>query len=128
MNITGAESHVMEVLWSHGPMTADDLVAAVAGPQGWGEATVKTLVNRLLKKKAVRSTRDDGRHRYEAIIQRADYVQSESQGLLDRLFEGSLTPLVAHFAEHRNLKPDEIKRLRKLLDDLDDDGGEGGGR
>lgn len=89
---------------------------------------MKTLVNRLLKKKAVRSTRDDGRHRYEAIIQRADYVQSESQGLLDRLFEGSLTPLVAHFAEHRNLKPDEIKRLRKLLDDLDDEGGEGGGR
>ena len=37
-----------------------------------------------------------------------------------RLFEGSLTPLVAHFAERRNLKPDEVKRLKKLLEEMDD--------
>ena len=121
MNITAAESQIMDILWRRGPLTADEIVAEVAGPQGWGEATVKTLINRLLKKKAVASERDSGRHRYRAVTQRADYVQTESQGLLDRLFEGSLTPLVAHFAEHRKLKSDEIKRLRKLLEDLDDD-------
>lgn len=122
MNITAAESQIMDILWRRGPLTADEIVAEASGPpQGWGEATVKTLINRLLKKKAVASDRTSGRHRYRAVTQRADYVQTESQGLLDRLFEGSLTPLVAHFAEHRKLKPDEIKRLRKLLEDLDDD-------
>ena len=121
MNITVAESQIMDTLWRLGPLTADELVARIAGPNGWGEATVKTLINRLLKKKAVRSDREGGRHRYVPLIQRADYVQAESQGLLDRLFEGRLTPLVAHFAEHRQLKPDEIKRLRKLLEDLDHD-------
>jgi predicted transcriptional regulator len=121
MNITAAESQIMDILWRRGPLTADEIVAEVAGPQGWGEATVKTLINRLLKKKAVASDRTSGRHRYRAVTQRADYVQTESQGLLDRLFEGSLTPLVAHFAEHRKLKPGEVKRLRKLLEDLDDD-------
>jgi BlaI family penicillinase repressor len=121
MNITAAESQIMDILWRRGPLTADEIVAEVSGPQGWGEATVKTLINRLLKKKAVASDRTSGRHRYRAVTERADYVQTESQGLLDRLFEGSLTPLVAHFAEHRKLKPDEVKRLRKLLEDLDDD-------
>jgi BlaI family penicillinase repressor len=121
MNITQAESRIMDALWAKSPLTADEVVAAVAGPQGWGEATVKTLINRLLKRKAVRSERIDGRIRYVPLLQRADYLQAESQGLLDRLFEGRLTPLVAHFAEHRTLKPDEIKRLRKLLDALDDD-------
>ena len=122
MNITAAESQIMDILWRRGPLTADEIVAEASGPpQGWGEATVKTLINRLLKKKAVASDRSSGRHRYRAVTQRADYVQTESQGLLDRLFEGSLTPLVAHFAEHRKLKSDEIKRLRKLLEDLDDD-------
>ena len=121
MNITAAESQIMDILWRRGPLTADEIVAEVAQPQGWGEATVKTLINRLLKKKAVASDRTSGRHRYRAVTERADYLQTESQGLLDRLFEGSLTPLVAHFAEHRKLKPDEIKRLRKLLEDLDDD-------
>jgi predicted transcriptional regulator len=121
MNITSAESQVMDALWREGPLTADEIVAQVAEPQGWGEATVKTLINRLLKKRAIGSERQAGRHQYRALIERADYVQTESQGLLDRLFEGRLTPLVAHFAEHRKLKPEEVKRLKKLLEDLDDD-------
>jgi predicted transcriptional regulator len=121
MNITPAESVVMDALWQKRPLTAEEIIAVVAEPQGWGEATVKTLIHRLLKRKAIRSERIDGRVRYSPVLERADYVQAESQGLLDRLFGGALTPLVAHFAEHRALKPEEIKRLRKLLEELDDD-------
>ena len=120
MHITAAESFIMEALWRHGPLTADDLIEDPGKPQGWGGATVKTLINRLLKKSALKSERIDGRVRYVALIERADYVQSESQSLLDRLFEGSLTPLVAHFADRRKLKPDEVKRLKKLLEEMDD--------
>ena len=121
MHITAAESQIMEALWRRGPLGADELIAEVAAREGWGGATVKTLINRLLKKKALKSERLEGRVRYAPLLERADYVQSESQGLLDRLFEGHLTPLIAHFAEHRNLKPDEVKRLKKLLEDMDDD-------
>jgi BlaI family penicillinase repressor len=120
MNIPLAESHVMEALWSRHPLTVEEIVAATAEPQGWGDATVKTLIHRLLKRKAIRSERIDGRVRYLPVLQRAAYVQAESQSLLDRLFGGAVSPLVAHFAEHRALKPEEIKRLRKLLEDLDD--------
>jgi predicted transcriptional regulator len=120
MQITGAESKIMEALWRRGPLTADDIVAEVAEAEGWGEATVKTLVNRLLKKKAIRSTRSDGRHCYDALLQRDDYVSAESQGLLDRLFDGKLAPLVSHFAEHRALSPDDIARLKRLIEELDD--------
>jgi BlaI family transcriptional regulator, penicillinase repressor len=77
--------------------------------------------NRLLKKKALKSERADGRHSYSAIVQRADYVQAESQGLLDRLFDGELAPMVAHFAKSRAIKPDELARLKKLIVELDDD-------
>jgi predicted transcriptional regulator len=123
MDVTPAESRIMEALWAGGPSSAEEIVAAVAPAQGWGEATVKTLIHRLLKRKAIRSERLDGRVRYVPVLQRAEYVQAESQGLLDRLFDGRLTPLVAHFAEHRKLKPEEVKRLRKLLDSLEDDVG-----
>jgi BlaI family penicillinase repressor len=121
MHITAAESHIMDALWRRGPLTADDLIDDPGKPQGWGGATVKTLVNRLLKKQALKSERIEGRVRYAPLLAREDYVQSESQGLLDRLFEGNLTPLVAHFAERRKLKPEEIKRLKKLLEDMGDD-------
>jgi BlaI family penicillinase repressor len=121
LRITAAESQVMEALWRRGAMTSDEIVADVAASHAWGEATVKTLVNRLLKKKAIESIREEGRHRYRPLLARADYVQAESQGLLDRLFDGQLAPLVAHFAEHRRLKPDDIARLKRLIEELDDD-------
>ena len=121
MNITEAESQIMQALWRKTPLTADEIVADVRARQPWAEATVKTLINRLLKKKAIRSERVDGRHQYVALVDRANYVQDESQGLLDRLFEGQLAPLVAHFAQNRKLKPEEIARLKKLIAELDDD-------
>lgn len=118
MHITAAESQVMESLWRTSPLTPDELIADVRTREDWGPATVKTLINRLLKKKAIRSERIDGRTRYVPLVQRADYVQSESQNLLDRLFGGELTPLVAHFAEHRKLTPQEVERLKRLIDEL----------
>lgn len=121
MNITEAESQIMQALWRKTPLTADEIVADVRARQPWAEATVKTLINRLLKKKAIKSERVDGRHQYVALLDRANYVQDESQGLLDRLFEGQLAPLVAHFAQNRKLKPEEIARLKKLIAELDAD-------
>ncbi len=120
MSVTPAESQIMEALWIQGPLTASEVIAAVKD-QDWGEATVKTLIHRLLKRGAIRSERADGRTVYRAVLERAAYVQAESQSLLDRLFGGEVAPLVAHFAERRSLKPAEIKRLRALLDELDDD-------
>jgi predicted transcriptional regulator len=58
--------------------------------------------------------------RYVPVLERSDYLEAESQGLLDRLFDGRLTPLVAHFAARKALDPEEVRRLRKLLEDLDD--------
>lgn len=120
LRISPAESQIMAALWQDGPMSADDLVRKVGEPQQWGEATVKTLINRLLKKKALKSERIDGRTRYRPLVSREDYVTSESQGLLDRLFAGQVAPLVAHFAEHRALSPDDVARLKRLIAELDD--------
>ena len=118
--ISAAESQVMEALWTQGPMTAEEIVQTVGPAQSWGEATVKTLINRLLKKKALISERSEGRTRYRALVTRTAYVQGESQGLLDRLFEGQLSPLVAHYAKHKALSADDIARLKRLIEELDD--------
>jgi BlaI family transcriptional regulator, penicillinase repressor len=121
MQITAAESQVMDALWRRGPLTFDEVLAEVTATQPWGRATVKTLVNRLLNKKAILSERQSGRHQYKALVERADYVDVESQGLLDRLFEGELTPLISHFAEYRKLKPEEIERLKRLIEEIEGD-------
>ena len=117
--ISGAESHIMEALWTQGPLTAEEIVQTVGPAQEWGEATVKTLINRLLKKKALASERTGGRAIYKPIVSRETYVTGESQGLLDRLFGGQIAPLVAHYAQHRALSRQELARLKTLIADLE---------
>ena len=119
--ISGAESHIMEALWTQGPMTAEEIVQSVGPAQTWGEATVKTLINRLLKKQALASERAGGRAMYRPIVSRAEYVTGESQGLLDRLFGGQIAPLVAHYARHRDVSPEELARLKTLIAELEAD-------
>jgi predicted transcriptional regulator len=119
MKITSAESVVMDVLWKHSPRTAEEIAAEVAGPHLWTEATVKTLINRLLTKKAIAAARDGRRYRYSPLVARADYLQAESQGLLDRLFDGRLAPLVSHFSQTRQLSAEDIAELKRLIEDLE---------
>jgi predicted transcriptional regulator len=121
MQISEAESIVMDVLWRQQPLAAEDVVAALAESQQWQEATIKTLLNRLLKKGAIKASKDGRRYLYTPVLQRQAWMLGESQGLLERLFDGRVAPLVAHFSEHRKLSRKDIAELRKLLEELDDD-------
>ena len=121
MRISSAESLVMEALWQKSPLAAEDVIGQVAAAQGWSEATVKTLLNRLLKKKAIAAEKDGRRYLYRPLVGRDAYVQSESQGLLDRLFDGRLAPLVSHFSQTGQLSPQDLAELKHLIEELDDE-------
>lgn len=101
IHVTEAESEVLAALWRHGPLTPRGLIEAVGAAQPWGEATIKTLLGRLMRKNAVRSERDDGRLTYRALIDRDTYVDGEVQALADRLFGGDLGGIADHVARRR---------------------------
>lgn len=119
LRISAAESQIMEALWAEGPMGAEEIMAAAAPANGWGEATVRTLIARLIKKQAVASERRGGRVVYAPLVSRDAYVTAESQGLLDRLFGGQVAPMVAHFTETKALSAEDVAKLRRLLAELD---------
>ncbi len=119
--ISDAESTLMQVLWDRGEATADEVFRAVAEQSGWQEATVKTLLNRLLRKRAIAADREGRRYRYRPILQRSDYLAEQSRSLVDRLFGGRVAPLVAHFNEHRALSRSDLEELRQLIRELDDE-------
>jgi BlaI family penicillinase repressor len=122
MPISDAESLVMDVLWrTRAPMSAEDVVAALADSTDWQEPTIKTLLNRLLGKRAITAVRDGKRYLYSAKLKRAEYVHSESKSLLDRLFGGRVAPLVAHFSEAGKLSKKDLAELKRLIEEIDDD-------
>ena len=120
MNISDAEAQVMEILWQRHPLAAEEVVAVLATRTGWAEATVKTLLNRLLKKGAIEAGRDGRRYLYSPVLQRDAWLARQSEGLIDRLFGGRVAPLVAHFSERGRLGQRDIEALKQLIAELED--------
>ena len=121
-SISDAEAVVMQVLWQRHPLAAEDVFAAVAAHSGWAEPTVKTLLNRLLNKGAIAAEKEGRRYLYSPRIARTQWVQQQSEGLVDRVFGGRVAPLVAHFSERGKLTPEDIAELKRLVQELDDEG------
>lgn len=116
--ISEAEAAVMMVLWSSSPLTAQDVLEMVPSERGWSANTVKTLLARLVAKKVVAHETDRRRYLYRPLVARGDYIAGESRRLMDRLFGGRLTLLVAHLAERDALSAEEITEIEALLRDL----------
>lgn len=121
MRVSSAEGIVMEALWRKQPLSAEDVVADVAADQAWTDATVKTLLNRLLSKGAIAAEKDGRRYLYRPLLKREDYVAEESTSLIDRLFDGRVSSLVTHFSEREKLSADDIAELKRLIAELDNE-------
>ncbi len=121
MQISEAESLVMQVLWQRSPRYAEDIIAQLCEEQDWQEPTIKTLLNRLLNKGAIQAEKHGRRYNYSAVLKREEWVTSESKSLLNRIFDGRVAPLVAHFSEKGKLSKKDIAELKKLIEGLDDE-------
>jgi predicted transcriptional regulator len=106
---------VLSALWDEAPQTAADLARRVGQANGWTQATVKTLLARLVQKGAVTAEADGRRYLYRPAIERADTVGDESQRFVDRLFGGRVSPLIAHLADREALSDADIAEIEALL-------------
>jgi len=111
----------MRYLWDQGPATASDVAAEVGPANDWSETTVKTLLNRLKNKGALAARAEGRRYVYTPTLEREDWLLDESAGLVDRLFDGRLAPLVSHFSNHGKLSREDLDELRELIRRLDDE-------
>src|SRR4051812_44731273 len=118
--ISEAESVVMEVVWAKSPIPTEDVVTSLERHGKWQEATVKTLLNRLLKKGALKARKDGRRYLYSPVLTRDQWLATESHGFLDRLFGGRVAPLVSHFSQQKKLSKKDIEDLKRLIQELED--------
>lgn len=113
--ISETEWEVMKVLWARHPLPAQDIIDTLAAQDDWHPKTVKTLLGRLVKKGALGFRKEGRAYLYRPLVAEADCVAAASESFLDRVFGGSLKPMLAHFAETRKLSSAEIAELKRLL-------------
>ena len=114
--ISEVEWEIMRVVWERSPMSASEIIdALVASDASWHPKTAKTLLNRLVKKGALGFSKEGRLYLYRPLAAEKDCVDDASASFLDRVFGGSLEPMLAHFVEHRKLSRRQIEELKRLL-------------
>ena len=114
--ISDSEWLVLQILWSKGPLTANEVVEKLAKKGKWKPKTIKTLINRLAKKKAVKFQKEGRKYRYYPAVSEDKCVRTETQSFLRRVYRGATRPMLAAFLEDADLPPDDIKKLKRILE------------
>ncbi len=118
--ISEAEWEVMHAIWSLGQANAQDVVQALRPAKDWSDRTVKTLLARLVKKGALGYEAQGKRYLYRPLVERDACVQAESDSFIERVCGGTLSPLLASFVRTRKLSAEEIRELKRLLEDQEE--------
>jgi BlaI family penicillinase repressor len=113
--ISEAEWEVMEVLWRKHPLTALEVVRQLAPHKDWKDLTVRSLIGRLVRKKAVGFRADGKTYLYRPLLTREQCVRGLSQSFLEKAFEGATASLLIHFVETKSLTKEELSELEAVI-------------
>lgn len=113
--ISDAELQLLQLLWSEAPLGATDVAERLPADRNWSLTTVKTLLSRLVAKGAVTTESDGRRYRYRPAIAREAVAARQAGGLVDKLFGGRVSPLVAQLAEQREIDANDLDELEAII-------------
>lgn len=114
--ITEAEWQVMRAIWEHGPLTTNQVVAALEKKTHWKPKTIQTLLTRLARKGALGFEKQGREYLFRALVRAEDCEHAVSCSFLGRFFGGELAPFLSRFVERERLSADEIRELKRILD------------
>lgn len=112
--IFDSELKVLELLWDGGELAAKDIAAQAREQVGWSKTTTYTVLKKCVEKGLVQRT--DPGFCCQALLSRQEAQRRETQGLIDRMYGGDSDQLVASLLEGRPLSPQELARLRRLVE------------
>jgi len=113
--ISEAEWEVMKVLWKTSPKTANEIVDELTGKTHWKRETIRTLINRLVQKKALGFEKKGRQYHYFPQVTEAEGIKAEAESFVKRIGGGSIEPMLAAFVEEKQLSTEKIARLKSIL-------------
>jgi predicted transcriptional regulator len=117
--LTPLELEIMKVLWETGPANVQTVQQTLERPLAY--TTVQTMLNVLHRKGHVKRSLKLKAYFYRPAISRADVVKQTMSDVLDKLFSGSASNMMMTLLKTKQLSPDDLARLRAMLDEADDE-------
>jgi BlaI family transcriptional regulator, penicillinase repressor len=115
MKISEAEWLVCQILWRQSPLTALEIISRLEGKTGWNPSTIKSLINRLVKKNVLGFEIQGREYLYSPRIGEEECIQAHTQSFVQRVWGGASGAMMVSFLKHQKLSPGDIDELRALL-------------
>ena len=116
--LPNSELAVMELLWKKGRMSARQVLEQLYPDSPRSQhGAVQSLLKRLMEKGFVVRDRDVGVYLFSAVASREAYASDQLEALANCVTGGSVVPIITQLLEGDRLPPDEIERLRTLLEE-----------
>jgi BlaI family penicillinase repressor len=113
--ISEAEWVVMEAVWRKYPVTALEVVQQLTSYKKWQDQTIRTMLRRLIRKKALTYKAEGQVYYYSPVVSREQCVRGESRSFLERVFGGAAHPLLVQLTQETKLSAQEIAELKRIL-------------
>lgn len=112
-----SELKIMDVLWKNGDTTAKRIAEILNEQVGWNKTTTYTLIKRCIDKGAIERIEPNFIcHPLVTVEQAREFETTE---LINKMYDGAADQLVASILGRKNLSPEEIKRLKQLVENLE---------
>jgi BlaI family transcriptional regulator, penicillinase repressor len=115
--ISESEWQVMKVVWAKSPITTNEVVDALTPTTTWKPKTIMTLLKRLVQKGALGYEKKGRVFEYYPKVGEEECARAESQSFLQKVYGGTLQPMLAHFLSETDLSKEDIAELKRILDE-----------
>ena len=115
MKLTQAEWQIMNTLWQEHPATARELMQRLPRGINWAYTTIKTMLSRLVEKKAVSEQKKGNTSLYKPLVSQKRARHSALKSMLDQAFEGAMGPLMHFLVEEEQLSEKQRQQMFQIL-------------
>ena len=115
-DLSPAQREIMEIVWQRGEVTAQEVRLALSQTRKVARNTVRTLLERMEDKGWLKHRSEGRTFLYTSARARHDSIGQKVREIVETVCGGSPETLVAALLDYRGLRPDELKRIRQLLD------------
>ena len=116
LELFDSEWAILRVVWRLEPCAAPTVQEELQGEKGWAYTTVKTMMDRMVKKGLLEVEKMRNLYLYRAAISRFEAQKREITRTVKRAFDGAFTPMMQFLVENERISPEEIQQLKELLE------------
>ncbi len=120
IRLSEAEIYIMHIIWQNNGATSFDILRDVKREKKLSEFTVRTLLARMVKKKAIYVADKYGKtYYYKPLIEKNEYLRKEGNTFLDSVYKGAVQNMMLNFVKDKRISKVDAEFLIKKIEEND---------